>query len=68
MTQFSMVGFDGIGLAFVGDGLVLTGRLDERLVEGEGIGIVLVSLWAAVQHGLKRFWGSLRDHGPAHNT
>lgn len=68
MAQFSIIGLNGVGLAFVGQGAVRTRRVDERVVGGKSIGEVLLSKRTAIQHGLERRCGALPSHIPADNA
>ena len=68
MSEFGIVGFDRIGLAFVGQRLMVSWIVDQRVISGELIGVILYCLGTAVEHGLHNVCGPFPDHIPADNT
>ena len=68
MPQVSVDAFDREGLALVCESAVAPGIVDQRVVGGEVITVVLVSLWGAIQKSLYHLGSALFDHSPADNT
>lgn len=68
VSELRVVSFNGVSLAFVGHGQVLTGRVEQGFVEAVAIRVVLPGLRAAIQHGLQGFGRACRHHRPANNA
>ena len=56
MSEFGIVAFDRIGLAFVGQGLMLAGVVDQVGVSGQLIRVILARGGRAIEQGLQAFW------------
>jgi len=68
VTQFSIISFNGIGLAFIGQGGVKARGINQCFVSSKGIRVILMGKWAAVKHGLHILTGALLHDIPAYNA
>lgn len=68
MSTFSIISFDRKGLRFVGQSLMLTGKVDKSLIGRELVAVVPLSLRTAIQHGLKHRLRPLNDNLPGNNA
>ncbi len=69
VAEFGIVALDGVGLAFVGQGVMVARIVDQRLVERVGFRVVLLSLLrAAVKDRLHRLAVAFPHCCPADNA
>ncbi len=68
VAQFGIVGLDAVGLALAGGDRMVARIVDQALVRREGVGVVLVSLWAALNQVLHPVDRSFPHHLPAKDT
>ena len=68
VPQFSIIGLNGVGLAFVSMSAPVAGKVDERFVDRKGIGIILFGLRRTVEQGLHGGVVTGKNDVPADNT